>query len=260
MTPAWKIMVRCVWGVSVSVGCVACQADTHSEHDFTPDMSDAFNGQVDLSLPHEDTGSLYDLGSADLPDAFIAPLDLGVPDQDVPDQESPDLEVFADMPEEDFAASSGPWGDGVEQVPGGSSWGDDAIGIGTGKDDLEDVVQGSLSSWEAGPQGGYHIWVGCALDDDLIDHLTEEQLAVLPILYRIWLHDGTLLASTQRLGGLSRGADERQVSVGQYAVLEAPIRPRRMDGEQLFYRVDISLPNEQQPRSRTVWLTSQCCD
>lgn len=255
MKPARKIILRCACWLTVPVWCVACQMETSSESGLTPDMPSAFNNEEDLSRSHEDTGALYDMGSAELPDAFIAPLD-----QDVPDQESPDLEELADMLSEDLSTISYPWGEAMEQVPGDPSWGDDGIWMGTGKEDLEHVVQGSLTYWEAGPQGGYHIWVGCELGDDLIGHLSDEELAVLPILYRIWLHDGTLLASTQRLGGLLRGVDERQVSVGQYAVLEAPIRPRRMDGEQLFYRVDVSLPDEQQPRTRTVWLTSQCCD
>jgi hypothetical protein len=142
-------------------------------------------------------------------------------------------------------------------VPGAPASGDARIEIGAGRDALKVLTQADEVRWEAGPQGGYHIWTALGADPALLAGLTDEQRRLVEHRYTIWRQDGTLLAETTRLGGL-RDVAGRWVGVGQYAVLEAPVRPRRLDGELLRYRVTLTTPAGS--AWREVFITSACCD
>ena len=182
-----------------------------------------------------------------------APGDTPDASSDTPDLGSPDTQP-------DPPGPTSPVDDALPFSEGMPSWGDEDLIIGQGREELIEVVQGDAHRWEGGPQGGHHLWVGCALDDELVSTLSEDERAALPILYRIWREDGTLLAKTQRIGGLRQDGEGRWVSIGQYAVLEAALRPRSLDDERLLLRVDATLPDEPIARYRASWVTSQCCD
>ena len=179
------------------------------------------------------------------------------------DQASPD----ADMRQAADAASPDQAADQQADLrpddsPGQPAWGDAALELGHGRDALIPIKQRDVVRWEAGPQGGYHIWTGVAIAHRHIEALSVEQRRQVWQRYWIWRQDGTLLAQTARQGGLR--PDDAQAprawsSVGQYAVLEAPVRPRRLDGELLRYRAEITTP-----AGVALWrealITSQCCD
>ena len=244
---------RYVAPVFACVCLVACQAELHDEHQGADlvDLMDASSS--DMEQAHDLGSDIFEPGDMVTPDAEDMVLDLAALDMgsepDLPDS-PPDLSEDPGSPIE----QAQPFAEGMP------AWGDRAIDIGAGKEVLVESLQGDVHRWETGPQGGYHLWVGSSFDATLIEALSDEELATFTILYRVWRQDGTLLASTQRLGGLTRDEEGRWVSIGQYAVLEAPIRPRRMDGELLLFRVDVSLPHESEARHRAVWITSQCCD
>lgn len=222
----------------------AAQDATHVDFSWLEDMP---GEGPDASFPVED--AMHDLSDdiepVDMPDAG----DLEPYDQSTAGDAEMDLDMF--MP---------PWNEAESYSPGGSPWGDMFINVGSGGQTLELLQQGDIVFWEAGPQGGYHMWVGSVMDEVFLASLSESDRDEVLIRYRIWRQDGTLLAMTQRLGGLQQDQYGNWLSVGQYAVLEAPIRPRRLDGEQLLYQVDVTLPQDANSYYSAVWITSQCCD
>lgn len=222
------------------------RSDAHSDADLLPDARD-------MLTPVEDAPR--DATTLDADDAHTTE-DAGADQTEPAEDTAPDL-----LP--DAAPTSHPWHTHQAYQPGAPSWGDDAIWIGSGKDQLEFLLQGSVMRWEAGPQGGYHLWVGASVGAGLLGALSDEERRQARVVYSVWREDGTLLATTQRLGAWNPSHDAtapRWVNFGQYAVLEAPIRPRRMDGEQLLYQIALTPQPGLPTRHRAVWITSLCCD
>jgi hypothetical protein len=194
----------------------------------------------------EDPPDAVDMSQAD------APPDLTPQQPPDSSKDQPDLHDPQDLQELDARP---------DYQPGAKPLGHPKLHIAHGKDRLTLLSQGDVVRWEAGPQGGYHIWTGVAIDDELIASLTDEQRRSVSHRYQLWRADGTLLASASRQGGLRRdeAAPGAWHAIGQYAVLEAPVRPRRLDAELLRYRVEVTIP-----LGLTLWsstyITSQCCD
>lgn len=196
--------------------------------------------------PPEDPPQMADMSQADAtPDLHPQqPPDTSIDQHDL--QRIEDLQALDAQP---------------DYQPGAKPLGHPKLHIAHGKDRLTLLSQGDVVRWEAGPQGGYHIWTGVAIDDELIASLTDEQRRSVSHRYQLWRADGTLLASASRQGGLRRDDADPGAwhAIGQYAVLEAPVRPRRLDAELLRYRVEVTIP-----LGLTLWsstyITSQCCD
>lgn len=213
------------------------------------------------------------------------PADMAAPDSP-PDESAPDLsaDLAADLVEdaaqddgiaqEDLAQDAGadaePDVEGDAQtdgdvdmapplMPGDPPAGDPSLTIGTGQDTFIPLLQTDTVRWEAGPQGGYHIWTGLIAADTLLDDLDDDQRRIVELRFSIHRQDGTLLAATTRLGGLRPAPSGGWLSLGQYAVLEAPIRPRRLTGERLRYRATLTSPTGR-AAWREVYITSDCCD
>ena len=176
-----------------------------------------------MEQAHDLGSDIFEPGDMVTPDAEDMVLDLAALDMgsepDLPDS-PPDLSEDPGSPIE----QAQPFAEGIP------AWGDRAIDIGAGKEVLVESLQGDVHRWETGPQGGYHLWVGSSFDATLIEALSDEELATFTILYRVWRQDGTLLASTQRLGGLTR--DEGLALV--------------------------NTPCSKRPSARAVWMVS-CC-
>jgi hypothetical protein len=142
-------------------------------------------------------------------------------------------------------------------TPGAPPNGDPELEPGTGRLTHEGRLQADVVRWEAGPQGGHHIWVSAQLDSSWIEELDDEARQQLRTTYTITHVDGTLLARTSRLGAW-RLLDGVWTHVGQYAVLEVRRRPSLMDGEWLELVVEVE--HQQGVLFSQVWLVSDCCD
>ncbi len=201
------------------------------EMDMTPqDQEDARPSPVDMSA-QVDAASARDQGPEpkDLPDARDDLSDLGAADQG----RRPDIE------------------------PGGPPVGDPELTAGTGRQSFRALSQGDPIRWEAGPQGGHHIWVSARLDPAWIEGLDEDARRGLRTSYTLTHVDGTVLARTMRLGAW-RSRDAGWTHVGQYAVLEVRRRPSLMDGDWL--ELFVELEHEEDRLESRVWLQSACCD
>jgi hypothetical protein len=175
--------------------------------------------------------------------------------QDIDMQEDMALDVDRDADAEpDAAPDMAP-----TIMPGDPPAGDPSLTIGTGQDTFIPLLQTDTVRWEAGPQGGYHIWTALIIADTLLDDLDDNQRRLVELRFSLHRLDNTLLASTTRLGGLRAAPSGGWLSMGQYAVLEAPIRPRRLTGERLRYRATLTSPTGR-TAWREVYITSDCCD
>lgn len=223
-------------GVALSCLIVGCA---------TPEPPDAAAGEPDMSAradlataPPEDMSPMLDA-------ALTVDMSPDMPAEDM----SPMLDADAPFePDQGLTPS-------VE--PGAPPAGDLALRIGTGRTGYEPLLQADTIRWEAGPQGGHHIWVSAQVDTSWIEGLGDDARRRLRTAYTITHEDGTLLAQTTRLGAW-RLRDDAWTHVGQYAVLEVRRRPSLMDGEWLHVRVELT--NEEQTLGSDVWLVSECCD
>ena len=211
---------------------------------------------VGCSRPDDTTTSNTEPGDAQ--DMKAVEGDLGTPAEDMR------AESGADMPAEDMSPmldADAPFepdqGLTPSVEPGAPPAGDLALRIGTGRTGYEPLLQADTIRWEAGPQGGHHIWVSAQVDTSWIEGLDDDARRRLRTAYTITHEDGTLLAQTTRLGAW-RLRDDAWTHVGQYAVLEVRRRPSLMDGEWLHVRVELT--NEEQTLGSDVWLVSECCD
>jgi hypothetical protein len=204
--------------------------------------------QTDVSGTRDDVSDAgFDVPETDVPDAHDTSSTDDTTSDNEPDRDSADAsdDAESDSGEPDFEQGESPDGDA-------------RVHPGVGQQQLEGLRQGDTVRWERGPQGGYHVWVGVRVDNTLLSDLDDEERDSTYHRYRLERADGTLLASTQRLGGLRREGDT-WLAIGQYAVLEAPIRPTTLDGEALLYRVEVERPSRA-PVSSQVWVRSACCD
>ena len=214
-----------------------------SPHADQPDASGPRDGASDTEIdaPEADIYEVYDTISTDDTSSDVAS------DRDAADtrDDVDPSDVESDSGEPNFEEGAPPVGDS-------------RVRPGVGQQQLETLHQGDTVRWERGPQGGYHVWVGVRVDNTLLSDLDEEERDSTYHRYRLERADGTLLASTQRLGALQREGDV-WLALGQYAVLEAPVRPTTLDGEALLYRVEVERPSRA-PVSSQVWVRSACCD
>ncbi|TXC77901.1 hypothetical protein FRC91_03990 [Bradymonadales bacterium TMQ1] len=113
--------------------------------------------------------------------------------------------------------------------------------------------------WEAGVQGGYHIWIAAEVDRHVLDAIDEEARREIRHTYTFIHEDGELLATASRTGGFRLNEDEGTWQArGLYAVLQAPRRPSTMNDEAIRYELEVQWGDEM--FRRQVWLLSQCCD
>lgn len=152
------------------------------------------------------------------------------------------------FPEPDFVANDPPAGTGP-------------FFPGTGRQNHEPLLQGEDIYWEAGIQGGHHIWVSLQIDGTALQEfsLTDEERRQIRHTYRFEHQDGELLAQATRRGGLRETDWGDWSATGLYAVLQAPRRPSRMNDDLILYTLEVELPDETM-FTRHLWLYSQCCD
>ncbi len=165
-------------------------------------------------------------------------------DMEIHDQATEDL---FDLPDNDFDGGEPPEGP-VEIHPG--------VGI----DTFTPVLQGVPVRWQMGFQGGYHLWVALKVDGEFLTGKTQAELNMIQHRYTIRRADSTLLASLSTEGGFTTDENGDLAFVGGWAVFEPfAFTPFEMDGEELFYKVDITLPGNESYTSH-VWVKSECCD
>lgn len=232
----------------LAMGCETEKVDSPGD---TSDVQ--YTGDADRDLDLDDEQDLA------LPDSFEGDTldDVSDPVEDVLDggYEDDSSDHGSDIGPDSATPS---WPGTPEFVPGQPAQGTGGMTPGTGRQVFEPLVQGQDIPWERGVQGGHHIWVAVAIDDEFIVSLTDEERRAVVHRYRIWHEDGELLAETRRQGGI-RSIDDAWIGIGQYAVLEAPRRPSRLDGDLLFLRAEVLLPNGDE-LDASLWLVSQCCD
>lgn len=182
--------------------------------------------------------------------------DAGSPamdDVDDGDSQDPgDADVRVDDGGEDSAAVE-TWSPGDRPVGEGPFW------PGTGRREYVASHFDDTVSWEAGVQGGYHIWVAAQVDRSILDALDEEARREIRHTYTFVHEDGELLASASRTGGFRFHEEQGGwQATGLYAVLQAPRRPSTMNDEYVRYQLEVQLGDE--VFQREVWLMSACCD
>ncbi len=140
---------------------------------------------------------------------------------------------------------------------GEEATGDPALGVGTGRDTYLSLRHGDTVRWEAGVQGGHHIWVSARIDGG---PFAEEQLRRdVHTHFVLKRRDGSTLGEVTRVGRYFP-ADGGWELVGSFSVLTAGLRPSRLDGEPLQLSVAVTLPEGDTELHREVWVRSQCCD
>jgi len=185
--------------------------------------------------------------------------DTDIPDiPDMPDLPSPsDMDPIPDFPDIDWFDAGTPdipsdWEEGTP--PDGSP----EIRPGLGRDMFSPVRQGDIARWEIGFQGGYHLWVALQIDSALFDGLSPSQISGVKHHYRVQT-SSRVLAAMNTVGGFVKNQNGHEFYGGWAVFAPFDLDPFSMDGELLFYRVEIELPGGESFES-TVWLKSECCD
>ena len=130
---------------------------------------------------------------------------------------------------------------------------------GTGRSQYEALLHGDDIYWEAGIQGGHHIWIAVEVESEFFEGLDDDERRGIRHIYRFIHEDGDLLAMASRTGGFRFDEEAGQWQArGLYAVLQAQRRPSRMDGDLIRYTLEVEVGDESYQRE--VWLVSQCCD
>lgn len=135
--------------------------------------------------------------------------------------------------------------------------GDMSLDVGTGRETFVELRQGDPLRWEAGVQGGHHVWVSARLDGPSLDAWSEDERREVSTRFELTRRDGTPLGELTRLGGY-RSVDGAWELVGNFSVLPTGIRPSRLDDEPLLLVVRVELPDR--VLERRVWVRSECCD
>jgi len=142
---------------------------------------------------------------------------------------------------------------------GGGPDGDPALRVGTGRDRFDALVHGDSLRWEAGIQGGFHVWVTAQVDAALLDVLDDASRREVRTRFVLTRQDGDVLADVARTGGYRREEGGAWALLGTFSVLEPGLRPQRLDDEPLHLEAALTLPDGWVLRS-AVWGRSACCD
>ena len=169
------------------------------------------------------------------------------------DEEEEEEEGDNEEEEEDESEEEDLW------EPGDSPSGVGPFWPGSGRSQYEALFHGDDIYWEAGVQGGHHIWISAEVEKEFFEDLEEEVRRGIRQTYRFIHEDGDLLAMASRTGGFRFDEDAGEWQArGLYAVLQAQRRPSRMDGDLIRYTLEVEVGEELYQRE--VWLVSQCCD
>lgn len=128
---------------------------------------------------------------------------------------------------------------------------------GTGIDTFVPVTEGATLRWEAGPQGGYHVFGGARVALESLDGLSEGARSEVIHEYILETEEGAIVARTVRSGRFTR-AEEGYLSRGILLVLEPGLSPYRVAESPLVYSVRVELPSETLASSLRV--QTACCD
>jgi hypothetical protein len=141
---------------------------------------------------------------------------------------------------------------------GADAFGDPALGLGTGRESFVALRHGDRLRWEAGVQGGHHVWVSARLDEGVLSTLDDDARREVATRFVLTRRDGTSLGELTRLGGYVV-RDGGWELFGNFSVLPTGIRPSRLDDEPLHLVVQVTLPTAL-ALEREVWVRSACCD
>ena len=206
-------------------------------------------GAEDLGTPTLDTGEpVQDAELDSTPELQDSDSDSDS-DLDPSDVSDTDIDSDSDIPD----VEEDPWQLGDPAIGTGPFW------PGTGRSDYEELLHGDPITWEQGIQGGHHIWVTTMADPSFIEDLDEDTRREIRQTYRFFHEDGELLAMASRTGGFRfQEETEQWLTLGLYAVLQAPRRPSTMDEEWILYQLEVEV--DEQIYQRELWLLSDCCD
>jgi len=143
---------------------------------------------------------------------------------------------------------------------GSEADGDAALGIGTGRAMFVPLLHGDPLRWEAGVQGGHHVWVSARLEAG-VAFPRENQRREVSTRFLLTRRGGSSLGDLTRFGGYRANAGGWEL-LGNFSVLPRGIRPGGLDDEPLLLSVEVSLSEEGSGPllRRDVWVRSACCD
>ncbi|TVR03472.1 MAG: hypothetical protein EA398_04940 [Deltaproteobacteria bacterium] len=136
--------------------------------------------------------------------------------------------------------------------------GDDGLEVGTGRSGFETLRHGDPLRWEAGIQGGHHVWVSARLAAGLVENLDDDTRREIRTRLVLTRASGDVLGDLVRLGGY-RETDDGWDQWGNFVILRPGIRPGRLDDEPLRLDATVEVPGHGTLES-VVWVRSACCD
>ena len=164
------------------------------------------------------------------------------------------------VPDLDAATDAGPVEPTFPAPVGAEADGDRDLGVGTGRDAFVALRHGDPLRWEAGIQGGHHVWVSARLTDDVLTDRSDAERREVTTRFTLTRRDGSLLGELTRRGGY-RSVGGAWELVGNFSVLPPGIRPSRLDDEALHLTVSVTVSGAGSPDLvREVWARSECCD
>jgi hypothetical protein len=117
---------------------------------------------------------------------------------------------------------------------------------------------GDLLRWEAGPQGGFHVFGAVRIAAEVLAPLSEDDRADVLHTHTLTSGEETLVARTVRAGRFLEaqgGYEARSVLL----VLEPGLSPYRISRRPLLYTVRVEVPSAGVIASSVVVRTA-CCD